>query len=484
MKRKLSFFMASVMLVLPLASCSKVEPGRLVEADIEVKEVEVTETAETEEIEPVIVETEPSEESVEVTTKPKAKDSINLFSYTDYVPSLAKEFVETHPDFEYEFTFTIVGTANGAYTAALNNILENGGEGAPDIFICDADFVSIYTQGEMSYYAAAFEDLGIDIYDGIVNAGIAPYIVEAGTRPSDNKIVGLSYDSDGSVMIYNAPIAEETWGTSDPEEIKKIVGGGSGNWDKFLDAASDLKKSGFYAVSTYEDLWNSFEYSATDPWVKNGQLCIDPEREAFIDMAKEFTDKEYTKGRNQWTSEWYDDVNSGDVFAYFGPSWVVNYVLKTWADDSYGDWRVTEAPISSFWGGSWIVPSIYAAQADAEKMEAIKEFLTWALFEYDENGLQYGLANGDYSDNYSKDSVASAVAMSIADGSDDFLGGQDPFEYYIAANSKASAATLTSYDGDFKYIFFNYVRQYADGEITKEEVIEMFEDSIYTTYGF
>ena len=86
----------------------------------------------------------------------------------------------------------------------------------------DEDFAYKYTQGDLSRFAAAYKDLGLDVDNKVKEAEIAPYILDIGTR--DGEIVGLSYESCSGAMIYRASIAREVFGTDDPAEIEKIIG--------------------------------------------------------------------------------------------------------------------------------------------------------------------------------------------------------------------------------------------------------------------
>ena len=98
-----------------------------------------------------------------------------------------------------------------------------------------------------------YKDLGIDVDTKIKEADIAQYTVDIGTR--DGEVVALGYESTSGVMIYNAAIAKDVFGTDDPEDIEKITGAGSGNWDKFFEAAEKLKKKGYAAISSPSDIW-------------------------------------------------------------------------------------------------------------------------------------------------------------------------------------------------------------------------------------
>ena len=347
-------------------------------------------------------------------SKSSGEKVINLYTFTKEVVQMSEKFKELHPDFEYTFNCVSVDSSNGLYTTALDQALQVGGEDAPDIYCAEASFVLKYTQGAASQYACGYEDIGLDVAKKTKDAGIAQYVIDIGTRPSDGKVVGLGYQSTGGAMIYRTDIAKEVFGTDDPKEISSIVGGGTGKWDKFWEAAETLKGKG--------------------------------------------------------------------VFAFFGPAWLINYTMGSHAKDNggdtFGDWHVTTAPVGFFWGGTWVIPSKYAAEASDEKKAAIAQFIEWITLDYTETGLQYLWANGKMNENGTKDCVASSVVMSKSDGTMDFLGGQNMFDYFVPANANASGATLTEYDSEINQIWREQVGLYTDGEKSKEDAIKDFKELV------
>ena len=165
-------------------------------------------------------------------------------------------------------------------------------------------------------------------------------------------------------MIYRASIAKEVFGTDDAAEIENIVGAGSGNWDKFWEAAATLKEKGYAVVSGSGDMWNVCEKSATEAWIKDGQLNIAPERDAFLDIAKKLKDEGLSNDASGWTEAWYADMKgegAKGVFCFFGPAWLINYVMigncggTQAGEGTYGDWRVCAPPVGFFWGGTWVL---------------------------------------------------------------------------------------------------------------------------------
>src|SRR5690554_4912545 len=251
---------------------------------------------------------------------------INLWSFTDEVPNMLEKYKELNPDFDYEINTTIIATTDGAYQPALDQALMSGGSNAPDIYAAEAAFVLKYTQGDASSFAGPYKSLGIDVDAKLKEADIAQYTVDIGTN-TNGELVGLGYQATGGALIYRRSIAKDVWGTDDPAVIGSKVGPG---WDKFFAAAEQLRAKGYGILSGDGDLWHAIEGASEKGWIVDGKLFIDPDREAFLDMAKMMKDKDYMNDTRDWTDSWFADMkDAGEkpIFGFFGPAWLINYVM-------------------------------------------------------------------------------------------------------------------------------------------------------------
>jgi hypothetical protein len=431
------------------------------------------------------VETEPSE--TEPVSYGTGAEHVNLWSFTDEIPNMVKYYISQNPEFGEKYTFdcTIIATDGGAYQQALDAALVAGGDTAPDMYAAEAAFILKYSQGDMAQFASTYKDLGIDVDTKIADAGIAPYTIEVGSRGSD--LVALGYQATGCAMIYRASIAEEVFGTSEPSEIEEIVGAGSNNWDKFFEAAAKLKEKGYAAVSGSGDIWNAQEKSASTGWIVDGQLNIDPNRDAFFDIAKTLKDEGYSNDASGWTEAWYADMKgegAKPVFAFFGPAWLINYVMigncggSAAGEGTYGDWRVCAPPVGFFWGGTWVL-----GNKDTDNKEAVATIIEWITLDTSETGLQYLWAN-DKMGNGAKDTVASATVMAKSDGSLDFCGGQNVFPAFIDGNKYASAKAMTQYDETINGYFTDAANQYAQGNLDRDAAMDAFKTNVTDNLSF
>ena len=413
------------------------------------------------------------------------KTVINVMSFTDEVPKMIDRYLELHPDFadKYEIKTTIIATTDGLYQPALDQALAGGGADAPDLYCAESAFVLKYSQGDAAQFAAAYEDLGIDIDAAIEAAQIAPYSVEIGTRPSDGKVVALGYQATGGAFIYRRSVAKDVWGSDDPAVVAEKIGAGTQSWDKFFEAAAELKAKGYGIVSGDGDIWHAIENSSDQGWIVDGKLTIDPKREAFLDLSKQLKDNDYHNDTQDWTEAWYADmqgVGAKPVLGFYGPAWLINYVMAGNSggtkpgEGTYGDWAVCPSNVGFFWGGTWLL-----ANKDTKNADAVAEIIKWITLDSSEDGLQYGWANGTWSgEQGTKDTVASGTVMAKSNGELDFLGGQNMFEAFVPANEYANGSNLTQYDETINNYWRDAVRQYTAGEVSRDEAITAFKTNV------
>ena len=474
MKRKITLLIACLMLVsLVFTACDN--SG---ENEKETKATEETKDSGETEDEGGEVEDETEAPVAEVEDE-EGISVLNLWSFTDEVPGMLTKFKELNPDFALEVKETIVATTDGAYQPALDQALSGGGSDAPDIYAVEAAFVLKYTQGDAYSYAAPYKSLGIDVDTMLADSEIAPYTSEIGTNP-DGDLVALGYQATGGAFIYRRSIAQDVWGTDDPAEIQAKVGPG---WDKFYDAAAELKAKGYGIVSGDGDVWHAVENSSEKGWVVDGKLTIDPKREEFLDLSKKLKDNDYHNDTEDWQDPWFADMKgegSKQIFGFFGPAWLINYTLSENSggtkvgEGTYGDWAVCEPPVGFFWGGTWIL-----ANKDTKIPKSVGDVIEWITLDATEDGLQYMWANGTLNGpGGTKDAVASGAVMKKSNGDHEFLGGQNMFDVFVPAGEFANGKNLTQYDETINNHFRGQVREYTAGNKTREEAIADFKQLV------
>ena len=407
--------------------------------------------------------------------------TINVWSFSDEVPRMLERYKANNPDFAYDFNVTLISTTEGAYQPALDLALLSGGAAAPHIYAAESAFVLKYTQGDAAHLAATYNSLGIDVDNLIRAADIARYAYEVGTRPSDGEVVALPFQATGGALIYRRSIAIDTWGADDPDVIKDRVGPG---WEKFLEAAAELKEKGYAIVSGDGDPWHAINNGSEKGWIVDGKLYIDPAREAFLDISRTLKDNGYMNDTRDWQEPWFADMMGAGplpVFAFFGPAWLINSVMASNAGDTYGDWAICEPPAGFSWGGTWLL----AGRDIGDDIRAgVAEVIEWITLDTSEDGFQYHSANGILEGpGGTKDTVSSAVVMAKSDGTLDFLGGQNMFDVFVPAGANARGDNMTQYDEIINQYWRDQVRVYTSGQKSREDAIEDFKRNVADNLG-
>ena len=423
--------------------------------------------------------------------KPKGPVTINLWSFTDEIPGMVEKYISTHPDCGFNVKPTIIATTDGAYQPALDQALMSGGADAPDIYAAEAAFVLKYSKGAMSDYAAPYKDLGIKIDKAIKDADIASYTVDIGSN-SKGQVDALGYQATGGCFIYRRSVAKKVFGSDDPKTVQAAIGGGSGSWNKFWDAAAKCADKGVAIVSGDGDIWHAVENSSDKGWIVDDKLYIDPKREAFLDISKNLTDKGWSNKTQDWQDAWFADmkgVGAKPVLGFFGPAWLINYTIapncggSKVGEGTYGDWAICNSPIGFFWGGTWILANKAAAK-DKAKKAAVKTIIEWITLDTSTDGLLYKWANGTLNgEGGTKDAVSSGVVMSKSDGKLAFLSGQNMFDYFVPAGAYANGKNLTELDESINMVWRDQVRAYANGQKSRADAIKDFKQTVADTLG-
>ena len=82
-----------------------------------------------------------------------------------------------------------------------------------------------------------------------------------------------------------------------------------------------------------------------------------------------------------------------------------------------------------------------------------------------------------------KDTVSSGVVMAKSNGTLDFLGGQNMFDYFVPANQFANGKNLTQYDETINQYWRDQVRQYAAGKKSRADAIKDFKQNVADNLG-
>ena len=200
------------------------------------------------------------------------------------------------------------------YRDVLDEKLESGtdqDEGV-DLFVVEETYLRDYVES-----AASMDVIG---EVGLTQEDLSDQFLytQQMATDADGKLKAVSWQASPGVFAYRRSIAREVLGTDDPEKVQEAVS----DWEAFADTADAVKEAGYYMLSGYEDAYRVYADNVTSAWVENGALNIDPHLEDWAVQTREFAEKGYTHGTEQWSDEWRaDHTGDGKVFGFFYSSW-------------------------------------------------------------------------------------------------------------------------------------------------------------------
>lgn len=363
-----------------------------------------------------------------------------------------------------------------------------GGETEPDIIVAEPQML-----GDMFDYGA-FEDLdqfgAQDYADQIVD-----YVWEVG-QDENGVQRAISYQITPAGIYYRRDIAQEVFGTDDPEEIGKLFA----DYDTILSTAETLKAAG-YRIFASDSEMNYF--SGDSAWVIDGKLNVDDARVAYMDLVVELYQKDLTAYANQWSTPWYqamagevpiltadiqnyadDSVNVWDeasfaeatadydtteVFAFGLPSWGV-LTMRDHVFDTAGLWGVCAGPSYGFGGGTFIGISSQSAKKD----------LAWEFVKF----CTLNEETAEWWIEFSQGDAVSLISVleAHADDENEVYGNQKMYALWLDLAEGIDYSKVTQYDTAIGNAWGAAISSIKTGQMSKEEAIEEFYATVQSTY--
>ena len=379
--------------------------------------------------------------------------TLEVWSSGEELGRFVEGFNELYPD----VTVNITVVPNADFLAKLTPTLASG-QGAPDIFTGESDYVKYLVD------SGYWDDLKAEPYNADTS-DVWDYVVRVGTADGGT-LRALSFQASPGSIMYRRDIARDVLGTDDPDEVAAMLTDESA----MLDVAAKLKESGIKMFASWQDIFNMEFSNRAEPWVVDDKLVIDESMLSFMDTAKTITDNGYDLGVDPWAPEWIAAVDSVDTFCYVLPSWGYQSVVKPGAVETAGEWAMCQGPIPYVKGGTWL--GIYKDSPNKD--------LAWAFLSYcclnSEAQQAYATEYGEYVSLKSADEA-------LAEGpGEDVLGGQNPFAFYNAQMELLPADLMTAYDGTINNAFLSATKNYATGAMTKDEAIAQFKADVANAY--
>lgn len=393
------------------------------------------------------------------------KGTLNIWSFTDEPKSagMIDAFNEVYPNVKVELT--VVPMEDNAYSTKLASVLSSG-VGAPDVFTSEVSFVKRFAN--MDYY----EDLSKAPYNAEELAKeMVNYTVDLGRNDVDNSIRALTWQAAPGGIYYKRSVAKEYLGTDDPDEVSAMIT----TMDDLIKTGEKIRDASngkAFLFPGYGELGYIVRANRSQPWVVDNKLVIDDMMMAYVDEAKIIRDGGLDAKIGQWTPEWSGAMQGKDTFGFVLPTWGLNYVVKTNAPDTTGDWGLAKAPTPYYNGGTWM--GMYNGSKNKE--------LAWEFIKFtttNEDWLtEYATATGDFVNN---NNVIEVFANSDA-ANNEFLGGQNVYKTYSEMVPDINGKLVTDYDETINNKWSEALDLYITGEKSKEDFLKQFKEEVKSAF--
>jgi ABC-type glycerol-3-phosphate transport system substrate-binding protein len=326
-----------------------------------------------------------------------------------------------------------------------------------DIFLVEADYAGKYT---VPGVAKPLGELGITDADLADQFAYTQQVVT-----TDGVLYGSSWQTCGAGMIYNREIAKEVLGTDDPDEVQAKVS----TWEDYQKVAADMKAKGYLMTPRASSTYRVFSNNVSSPWIKDGEINLDPSIKKWVDMSKEMVEAGETKTGDLWDAG--DTYTKNTTFCVFGPAWFFNFCMGV--DDpasiaAKGGWGLCAGPQAHYWGGTWVCVADksdnLATAADIVKTMTLDKDVLTKLVENENQDCN----SKELADKYANDATFG----------NDILGGQNPYTIFSKAIGGIDVSNMSQYDQQFNETFQTYMDDYFDGKLTYDEAYEKFETAV------
>ncbi len=363
-----------------------------------------------------------------------------------------------------------------------------GGEKEPDIIVGEPQMLP--DMMDNGFFADLDEFGAQDYADQIVD-----YVWKVG-QDADGVQRAISYQFTPAGFYYRRDIAQEVFGTDDPDEIGKLFA----DYPTILDTAHTLKDAGYRIFASDAET----QYFAGDSaWVVDGKLNVAQARKDYMDLAIQLYQDDLTAYANQWSTPWYqgmsgevpiltadiqnyadDSVNVWDaenfdestkdlektqIFAYGLPSWGV-LTMRDNVGETSGKWGVCSGPAYGFGGGTYI-----GISSNSERKDTAWDFVKFCTLNEDTADWWITASEGD--------TVSlKATLEAHKDDANEVYGGEHLYSFWQDQAQGIDYSKVTRYDKIIGDAWGQAISSIKTGEADKETAINTFYDTVQSTY--
>lgn len=350
-------------------------------------------------------------------------------------------------------------------TTKLNTVLSSGDKsGLPNIVKIEDTNAQKFLQS----YPGSFVKLSGDIE----YSAFPDYKTIVSEYEGDQ--YGVPFDSGVTGMFYRVDVLEESGYT--PDDLNNIT------WDEFIEIASVVKeKTGVNGITLSSPVSDDVNFQlvllqSVGNWYFNEDGEIDlvnnEKVEAVYETMKKLNDAGLLSGHTD-PNERTKALQDGTDFCAITGSWFTP-TIKSF-EGQEGEWGITTVPrieieggtnYSNHGGAGWYVLDSGNEETNQEAINFLKEEFAGDIEFYDtilqENGAITTYLPAQESDVWKTE--------------DEFFGNQKINEYFSTAMKEVPEVNYGVYTAEVNDIFKTYMKDYYDGNISVEELLESVEN--------
>ncbi len=272
----------------------------------------------------------------------------------------------------------------------------------------------------------------------------------------NGEMKAVTWQSTAGSVFYNVKIAEEVFGTSDPDAIQNEIK----DWDSFFAAADKLKEAGYKIVDDPGEVYYAIINAHSEPWVTEVDgtevVKLDSSVTTFLETAKKLYDGDYTNNGKMWEGTWPTNMaDGGNVFCYFACPWMIGVFQGNGATD--GAWRACVGPQSYYWGGTYV-----SIGKDTPNPE-LAAFICYELAFDPQMGVDITNKTGDAVVNVTANERLANGEIAADNNGVKFLGGQNPYATWAEAAAGIDQSACTYFDKNYEALIKEAMNGYNTG---------------------
>ena len=423
---------------------------------------------------PVFAEEETEPENT-VSGDAAGEDSFVVWGWNDDIKKILDgPFKEAYPE-EYERIVFVNTGGSDYYQSKLDPMLDDpSNELYPDMMGLEVDYVQKYVNSD---WVQTVESLGITADD---YAKQYQYNIDLGSD-WDGNVRALFWQATPGCFQIRADLAEKYLGTTDPEELKAKFA----DYDTILETAREVKEASGGACklfSGYDELKRVLMNARSEGFYnENDVITLDENVTQYLELAKTMYDEELTYNTNQWSADWYanmdgDGESANAAIAYMGCPWFTYWCLSdTWKNNTI----LIPTPEQCYWGGTGLAATTECS--DTELAALIMKYITCDT----EGMVAINTLNSDFVNN--TEAIGQIIESGASADGNGYLyadAGQNFMEFFLPLADGLDASIVTAEDQQILSLLDAQTQAYATGEKDLDTAISDLTSSIHDTFSY